>query len=148
MAKSRVTRWLIGAAAVATMLVAPATTQAYPYYRYDAGPSTLTLDRMDSSQRAGLQGGLDKWRHYYGDGDSALAMRVELYGQYVLPSRNFGLYGGLALAHLFADAPDPSGTGISNLDVGAFIMPDHTSDLIFRVGMILPTASDSASGYA
>ena len=148
MAKSHLFRWLVGAATVGALLGRPSLSQAYPYYRYDAGPRTLPLDRMDSSQRAGLQVGLDKWRHYYGDGDSALAMRFELYGQYVLPSRNFGLYGGLALAHLFADAPDPSGTGISNLDVGAFFMPDHTSDLIFRVGMILPTASDSASGYA
>jgi len=147
MAKSRVTRWLIGAAAVATMLVAPATTQAYPYYHYDAGPSTLTLDRMDSSTRAGIQVGLDKW-HDYDYGDSALAMRFELYGQYVLPRRNFGLYGGVALSHLFPNYPTPSGTGVTNLDVGAFFMPDHTSDLIFRVGMILPTASDSADGFA
>jgi len=145
MAKSHLFRGLLAAATVGTLLVAPATSQAYPYYRYDAGPSTLTLDRMDSSTRAGLQVGLDKWRDYYGD--SALAMRFELYGQYVLPSHHFGLYGGLALAHLFPEAPNPSGTGFSNLDVGAFFMPDHTSDLIFRVGMILPTASDSASGY-
>jgi hypothetical protein len=145
MARSHVLRWLLGAATVGTVLAAPVTSQAYPYYRYDAGPSTLTLDRMDSSQRAGLQVGLDKWRDYYGD--SALAMRFELYGQYVLPSHNFGLYGGLALAHLFPNDPAPSGTGISNLDVGAFFMPDHTSDLIFRIGMVLPTASDSVGGY-
>ena len=141
MARSHLLRWLVGIVTVATVLAAPVTAQAYPYYRYDAGPGTLTLDRMDSSERAGLQVGLDKWR------GSALAMRFELYGQYVLPSHNFGLYGGLALAHLFPDDPAPSATGISNLDVGAFFMPDHTSDLIFRVGMILPTASDSIGGY-
>lgn len=146
MAKSHLLRWLIGAASVATVLGAATPSQAYPYYRYDAGPSTLTLDRMDSSERAGLQVGLDKWRDYYGN--SALAMRFELYGQYVLPRHNFGLYGGLALAHLFPDDPTPSGTGFSNLDVGAFFMPDHTSDLVFRVGMILPTASDGVRGYA
>jgi|GEM_PF-3129406 len=145
MAKSHVLRWLLGAATVGTLLGSPAVSHAYPYYRYDAGPSTLTLDRMDASQRAGLQVGLDKWRDYYGD--SALAMRFELYGQYVLPSRGFGLYGGVALAHLFPNAPVPSGTGVSNLDVGAFFMPDHTSDLIFRIGMILPTASDSVTGF-
>ena len=137
---------MTAAAAVATLLGAPAAAHAYPYYHYDAGPGTLTLDRMDSSTRAGIQLGLDKWHDY--EGDSALAMRFELYGQYVLPRRNFGLYGGLALAHLFPNDPAPSGTGLSNLDVGAFFMPDHTSDLIFRVGIILPTASDGASGFA
>jgi len=147
MAKSHLLKWLIGAASVAAVLGSAATSRAYPYYHYDAGPSTLTLDRMDSSERAGIQVGFDKW-HDYEYGDSALAMRFELYGQYVLPRHNFGLYGGLALAHLFPNDPVPSGTGFSNLDVGAFFMPDHTSDLIFRVGMILPTASDSVGGFA
>lgn len=147
MAKSHRLRWLTGAATVATLLGAPSLSQAYPYYHYDAGPSTLTLDRMDSSTRAGIQVGLDKWHDYEYD-DSALAMRFELYGQYVLPRRNFGLYGGLALAHLFPNDQVRSGTGFSNIDVGAFFMPDHTSDLIFRVGLILPTASDSVGGYA
>jgi len=147
MAKSHVLG-LLTAAAVGATLMAPATAQAYPsYYHYDPGPSTLTLDRMDASTRAGIQVGIDKW-HDYDYGDSALAMRFELYGQYVLPRHNFGLYGGLALSHLFPNYPTPSATGVTNLDVGAYFMPDHTSDLIFRVGLILPTASDSADGFA
>ena len=144
MAKSHVRRWLGGIAAAAALFGAPATLQAYPYSRYDAGPGTLTLDRMDDSTRAGLQVGVDKLRDY--GGESGLAMRFELYGQYVVPRRAFGLYGGLALSHLFANDTSPSGTGLSNIDVGAFFMPDHTSDLIFRLGLILPTASDSTPG--
>jgi len=144
MAKSHVRRWLSGVAVVAALLGAPSALQAYPYYRYDTGPGTLTLDRMDDSTRAGLQVGVNKLRDY--GGESGLAMRFELYGQYVIPRRAFGLYGGVALSHLFANDTAPSGTGLSNIDVGAFFMPNHTSDLIFRLGLILPTASENESG--
>jgi hypothetical protein len=93
-----------------------------------------------------VQVGLDRWRNY--PGGSALAMRFELYGQYVVPRRAFGLYGDLSLSHLFPNDFYGSGTGLSNLDVGAFFMPTHSSELIFRVGLILPTASDGPAGAA
>lgn len=144
MAKSYFRKWLTGTLAAAMLLIAPATLRAYPY-RYDAGPGTLTLDRMDDSTRAGLQVGVDKLRDFGGSG--ALAMKFELYGQYVIPRRAFGLYGDLSLAHLFPNDTHISGTGVSNLDVGAFFMPNHSSDLILRLGLILPTASDSDVGY-
>lgn len=141
-----VTRWLAGAAVAAGLLCPGAGLMAHPFYRYEAPPGTLTLDRMDDSTRAGVQVGVDELRDY--GGAAALAMRFELYGQYVVPRRAFGLYGGASLAHLFPNDATPSGTGISNLDVGAYFMPEHTSDLVLRLGLILPTATDSAGGAA
>lgn len=109
----------------------------------DEPPSTLTLDRMDSATRVGVQIGFDKL-------DSAslsdvFVMRFNPYGQYVLPNHMVGIYGQLPVAHVFnfngADA-----TGMGNLDLGAFLLPFHTSELILRAGVALGTATDSRDG--
>ena len=54
-------------------------------------------------------------------------MRFELYGQYDIPSRVFGLYGDLALSHLgFASDATASSTAFSSLDVGGYFLPFRT----------------------
>jgi len=101
-------------------------------------PSTITLDRMDSSMRVGLQMGFDKIdRVNLSDG---FVMRYEPYGQFVLPNRIVGLYGQLPIAHLF-NFNGPDATGVGNLDVGAFFLPFHDNALILRTGLALSTAS-------
>jgi hypothetical protein len=108
----------------------------------DPPPSTLTLDRMDSATRLGIQVGFDKIDQI--SLSDAFAMRFEPYGQYVLPNRLIGIYGMLPIAHTFvSDGPDATGTG--NLEVGAFFLPYHNSQLIVRAGLALPTASSSGN---
>jgi hypothetical protein len=123
-------------------VTAGATSQAAAQGRPDAPPSTITLDRMDESARLGLQVGFDKLdRVKLGDG---FAMRYEGYAQYVLPSGMVGLYGQLALSHLFNLNGDDA-TGLSNLDIGAFFLPYGRSNFILRTGLILPTGADSGN---
>lgn len=107
-------------------------------------PGTLTLDRMDGSSRFGIQVGFDKIDDVkLSDG---FVMRYELYGQYVLPNRLVGLYAQVPFAHLFnfgsRDGTDY--TALSNIDIGGFFLPTHRSDLIVRVGLALPTASENS----
>ena len=62
-------------------------------------PGFMTLDRMDASSRAGAQLGWNKIDDV-GVGD-AFDMRLEPFGQYILPNRAVGLYGHVPLAHRF-----------------------------------------------
>jgi hypothetical protein len=111
----------------------------------DDPPSTLTLDRMDSASRIGIQVGFDKLdRVALSDG---FVMRFNPYGQYVLPSRSGGFYAQLPIAHVF-NSQGPDATGVGNLDVGAFVLPFNTSQLILRGGLALPTASESGNGLS
>jgi hypothetical protein len=107
----------------------------------DPPPSTLTLDRMDSASRAGIQVGFDKLdRVKLSDG---FVMRFEPYGQYVLPNRAIGIYGMISMAHVFnLNGADATGTG--NFELGGFFLPLHDSRLMIRAGLDLPTASDSS----
>lgn len=114
------------------------TTPPPPPYE-DPLPGFMTLDRMDASSRAGVQGG---W-HKIDDvsiGD-AFVVRLEPYGQYVLPNRAVGFYGRIPLAHQFVFGGD-DGTGLGNLELGGFFLPLHTSEWVLRAGLALPTASD------
>ncbi|HEY8922747.1 MAG TPA: hypothetical protein VIU64_00130, partial [Polyangia bacterium] len=107
-------------------------------------PGTFTLDRMDESSRFGIQASLDKIDSV--DLSDGFVMRYELYGQYVLPNRFVGLYGQLPFAHLFDfDGAATDYNALANLDVGAFVLPTHRSDLILRFGLALPTASENAT---
>jgi hypothetical protein len=106
-------------------------------------PGFMTLDRMDATSRAGAQLGWDKIDDV-GVGD-AFAMRLEPFGQYILPNRAIGVYGHVPLAHRF-DLDGSDGTGIGNLELGGFFMPTRRSELIVRAGLALPTGSDSVSG--
>jgi hypothetical protein len=104
----------------------------------DSPPSTLTLDRMDAATRLGIQVGFDKINDLkLSDG---FVMRFEPYGQYVFPNHSVGVYGTLPIAHLF-DSNSDDVTGVGNLDLGAFFLPLHNSELILRVGLALPSAS-------
>jgi hypothetical protein len=111
----------------------------------EAPPGTLTLDRMDESARFGIQAGFDKIDDVkLSDG---FVMRYELYGQYVLPNRLLGVYAQVPFAHLF-DFNGDDHTALSNIDFGGFFLPTHRSDLIVRVGLALPTASESSARRA
>jgi hypothetical protein len=99
---------------------------------------------MDESSRFGVQASFDKIDDV--DLSDGFVMRYELYGQYVLPSRLVGFYGQLPFAHLFNfEGPGTDYTALANLDVGAFVLPTHRSDLILRLGLALPTASENTS---
>lgn len=111
----------------------------------DTPPSTMTLDRMDASARVGLQVGFNKIEDV--DVGDAFVMRFEPYGQFILPNRIVGVYGMLPIAHAFIDGVDDA-TGVSNFDIGAFFMPYQRSNLILRVGLALPTASDTGDEVA
>jgi len=119
-----------------------ATAPPPPVYE-EPLPGFMTLDRMDANSRVGAQLGWDKIDDVRVA--DAFAMRLEPFGQYLLPNRAIGLFGHVPLSHLFdLDAAD--GTGIGNLELGGFYLPNRRSDLIVRVGLALPTASDSVSG--
>ena len=111
----------------------------------DPMPGFMTLDRMDASSRAGAQLGWNKIDDV-GVGD-AFDMRLEPFGQYILPNRAVGIYGHVPLAHRF-DLGADDGTGIGNLELGGFFLPARNSELIVRAGIAVPTASDSVSGAA
>jgi hypothetical protein len=104
-------------------------------------PAFLTLDHVDATSRAGVQGG---W-HKIDDvslGD-AFVVRLEPFGQYVLPNNAGGFYGRLPVAHRFAFGAS-DGTGLGNLELGGFFLPNHTSEWIVRAGIAAGTASDGA----
>jgi len=99
---------------------------------------------MDESSRFGAQASFEKLDNV--DLSDGFVMRYEVYGQYVLPSRLIGFYGQLPFAHLFDfDGAATDYTALANLDVGAFVLPTHGSDLILRLGLALPTGSESNS---
>src|SRR3954471_19490712 len=123
------------ALAVATGGISVANAQAL-----EPPPGTLTLDRMDESARLGIQVGFDKIDKV--DLSDGFGMRYELYGQYVLPNRLLGLYAQVPFAHLF-DFNGGDHTALSNIDIGGFYLPTRRSDLIVRLGLAVPTASES-----
>lgn len=106
----------------------------------DVPPGTLTLDRMDSATRVGIQVGFDKIDQM--DLADGFVMRFEPHGQYVLPGRGIGMYAQLPIAHGFAfDGPDA--TGMGNIEAGAFFLPFHDSTLVLRTGLAFGSASSS-----
>ena len=103
----------------------------------------MTLDRMDSQTRVGIQVGWTKIDALsLSDG---FVMRFEPYAQVMLPGQPVGFYGHLPLTHLF-NFNGSDGTGIGNLELGGFFLPMHNSDVILRAGLALSTASDSGDG--
>ncbi len=118
---------------------------AAPAAAQDVGtaPGTITLDRMDATSRLGVQLGFNKADEMkLSDG---FGLRYEFYGQYILPNRNWGIYGALPLSRLFNfndknfNGKDFSGTG--NMDVGVIYLPTQRSDLILRAGIAISAAS-------
>jgi hypothetical protein len=111
----------------------------------DPMPGFMTLDRVDASARAGVQGGWHKIDDV--DASDAFIVRLEPYGQYLLPNRAGGFYGQVPLVHTF-DFGDSDATAIGNLELGGFFLPNKTSELIFRGGIAAGIASDSAARVA
>jgi hypothetical protein len=108
-------------------------------------PSTITLDRMDSATRIGLQVGFDKLDAV--TLDHGFVMRYEPYGQVMLPNGSVGIYGQIPFSHAF-HLNGQDATGVGNFDIGAFALPTHSAGLIVRAGLVLPTASDGGSQQA
>jgi len=113
----------------------------------EIAPSFVTMDRMDANSRFGVQIGFEKVDRV--SIDDAFYMRANLYGQYVLPQGNVGLYGQLPISHGFVSDSvglGGSNTAIGNLDGGVYFMPRRNNEIILRAGVVLPTASDDSTG--
>lgn len=69
------------------------------------------------------------------------ALRENVYGRYVHAS-GFGGYGQMSVSHAFGG--EESTNGVGNLELGGlYVLRTGAADVIFRVGLALPTASDS-----
>lgn len=101
-----------------------------------AQPSFVTLDRMDDVSRLGLQLGL---RRGGGQG-RVLALRAELFGQYVLDRGGGGLYGQLPASYLILRDTSDEGA-LQNGELGGYLMfASGGVDWILRGGASLPLA--------
>jgi hypothetical protein len=123
---------------------APARAQGYYAPAADSPPTFMTLDRADSATRIGFQTGFTKADEGFLTGTDAIGFRLNLFGQVVLPQRNIGLYGQLALSQIYVEGEN--GDGFSNLEVGGYLLVGGRNDVILRFGAVLPTASESAEG--
>jgi hypothetical protein len=131
-------------AAIASTVMAAAGATAHA----QRAPDLATLDRGDSITKIGLDLGLGVISGPY-DFAYDVALRIEPYGQYVLPM-GFGFYGAFPIARSFGGrtAPAPEDTlAIGNLDLGLLyvIEPHRSWSVVFRGGVALPTASDCFS---
>ncbi len=95
-----------------------------------------TLDRMDDSSRWGVQLGL----HSLDLNIDAVALRSEVYGQWLVPGRGVGLYAQLPVAILMQRKANDA-AALQNLEIGGF-WPVRSGRrlLVFRGGASLPTA--------
>ena len=104
----------------------------------------MTLERADHHSKLGVQAGL----HLYPDTDpDVFGLRTELYGQAVGRLRGgggLGGYGHLALGVAFGDIDTQ--VALHGVQLGGFYLASlgRGSDLVFHVGVALPTASDGA----
>jgi hypothetical protein len=109
-----------------------------------AAPGFLTMDRQDEESRFG--GELSYL--ILDDSIDATALRMELHGQYAMPS-GFGVYGMFPISYLSGDGD--SFTGVGNLEAGAFYLPRMASPsfkLAIKAGLTLPTAPDDEDAFA
>jgi len=137
-------RWIDGVLGTLVVVTCAVTSSPARAQTGEPPPGTFTLDRMDESSRFGVQASFEKIDNV--DLSDGFVMRYELYGQYVLPSHLIGFYGQLPFAHLFDfDGAGTDYNALANLDVGAFVLPTHRSDLILRLGLALPTASENSA---
>jgi hypothetical protein len=127
-------------AAQAAIEPAPASqsTAASAAIEAEPPPSTITLDRMDSATRAGVQIGLisvdriDGW-----------FMRSGIHGQYVSRDKRGGFYGQFPIAQFFNHA-GPDATAIGAVEVGGYALPRFNSQLVLRGGLAIATGYDGA----
>jgi hypothetical protein len=112
-------------------------------------PDMATLDRGDGISKIGIDAGLSFVKTPYD-----LALRLELYGQYVARS-GIGIYGSLPLSASFgapSDDEDPvppdaipnDAASLSNLELGGLYVVTKSQMLsfVFRLGVSAPTATD------
>jgi hypothetical protein len=129
--------------ATSTIGVAAAATPA----RAQRAPDMATLDRGDGITKIGVDLGLDLV-----DGPYDAVLRIEPFGQYVL-RMGLGFYGAFPITRSFGGAGgmQPEDTfAIGNLDLGLLYVFEPSPEIswVFRGGVGLPTASDSADGFA
>jgi hypothetical protein len=112
-------------------------------------PDMATLDRGDGISKIALDAGMSFVEYPYD-----LALRLELYGQYVTRS-GIGIYGSLPLTASFgapSDDEDPvppdaianDAASISNVELGGLyvITKSQMLSFVFRLGISTPTATD------
>jgi hypothetical protein len=112
-------------------------------------PDMATLDRGDGITKIGLDLGLSSLEAPPYD----LALRFELYGQYVTRS-GLGIYGALPISRSFGgyegdtDLPPPEArdrTSLNNIDLGLlYVVESGVLSWVFRGGVLVPT---STGGY-
>lgn len=104
-------------------------------------PGFVTLDRTGEGSYAELAAGTS---FFEGD-DPDFNTRVDLYGQYVTPSRAGG-YAALPVSFLYND--DESETAVGNLELGALynLRASPRTAIALRAGVMLPTADDDPGG--
>jgi len=123
-------------------LAAPAAAQREPDF--------ATLDRGDGISHFGLDLAWVKLDPPTPPYDSAV--HLEVHGQYVLPS-GLGFYGALPFAKTFGDGPDEDefdGQGaLGDVDLGGlYVISGPELSWVFRVGLVLPTASEDPGDFA
>jgi hypothetical protein len=122
-------------------------------------PDMATFDRGDGISKIGIDTGLT-FLEDPTDTSYDLALRAEVYGQYVMFS-GLGFYGALPLAASFGapgddEDPDPpdllanDAVALGDLDLGLLytITQSPTFSLVFRGGVGFPTATSSRDGIA
>lgn len=127
-------RLLLSTAGVLALVHGTAVAQPVP-----GVPGLALLDRQDgvSSAGASLTWAPISDAAFIGDGS---VFRLDLSGEYAIGGSGFSAYGVLPLASLQGDMVDA--TGVGNLEGGAlYALRGGPSDLLFRVGLTLPTAS-------
>jgi hypothetical protein len=113
-------------------------------------PDFATLDRGDGFSHIGLDLALSRLSPPTPPYDSAL--HVEVHAQYVLQS-GLGLYGALPFAKAFGDGPAEGEfegqAALGDLDVGGlYVIHGPTLSFVFRLGLIVPTASEDPGDNA
>jgi hypothetical protein len=101
-------------------------------------PSTITLDRMDSATRTGVQVGLISVNRIDG-----WFMRSGIHGQYVSRDKRGGFYGQFPIAH-FVNHAGPNATAVGAVEVGGYALPRFNSQLVLRFGLAVATGYDGA----
>jgi hypothetical protein len=123
------------AAPLATLLVASGAA---------ADPLFVTLERADRGSRIGVQSSLQ----LYPDFDGFWGFRAELHAQHATNGRRgFGAYGQAAIGIITGGGETV--TALSGLEVGGLYVsaPGEAVDLVWHLGITLPTATSSDEGF-
>jgi hypothetical protein len=127
-------------AVVLAGLSAPAAAQRSPDF--------ATLDRGDGISHLGLDLAWIKLDPPVYDS----ALHLELHGQFILQS-GLGFYGAVPINKSFGDGPEEGelegDTALADLDVGGlYVISGPEMSFVFRLGLVLPTASEDPESFA